>query len=72
MARQKAYGKSPTVVIFKSSNRSNARVKMKVFRTRTIDQVLDIDEYLPGVKGEILEISVGEKAINILKQKYRL
>ena len=69
---QRPYGKSPVVMVFKTSNRSNARTKMKVFR-KNIDYVLTAKK-LPGVPeiAEILEVGVGESFIDKWKQKYNL
>ena len=36
---QRMYGKSPVVMVFKTSNRSNAKTKIKVFR-KNIDYIL--------------------------------
>jgi len=70
---QRMYGKnSPVVMVFKTSNRSNAKTKMKVFR-KNIDYVLTAKK-LPGVPAiaEILEVGVGISFINQWKQKYNL
>ncbi len=69
---QRMYGKSPVVMVFKTSNRSNAKTKMKVFR-KNIDYILKTKK-LPGVPetAEILELAVGKLFINKYKQKYDL
>ncbi len=69
---QNPYGKSPVVMVFKTSNRSNARTKMKVFN-KNIDYIISAKK-LPGVPkiAEILELSVGRSFINEYKQKYNL
>ena len=69
---QKPYGKNPVVMVFKTSNRSNARTKMKVFN-KNIDYIISAKK-LPGVPeiAEILELSVGRSFINEYKQKYNL
>ena len=74
MARSKAYGEQPVVVVFKTSNRSNAQTKMKVFRNRNVDEVLDINSKLPGIPAiaEFLEVGVGEVFIERYKSKYKL
>ena len=78
MAREKSYI-YPTVLVFKTSNRSNAKTKMKVYKTKNIDEVLDGLEVgkLPGVPSkitdnEILELSVGSSFIEKFKEKYVL
>ena len=52
----------PVVVTFKTSNRSNAKTKVKVIRNRNIDEVLDKKTKIPGIpeKAVILEIGVGK------------
>ena len=69
---QRMYGKSPVVMVFKSSNRSNARTKIKVFR-KNIDYVLTAKK-LPGVpeKSIILDVGVGNSFIEEYKEKYKL
>tara|TARA_B100000927_G_C16410527_1_gene447128 strand:- start:169 stop:396 length:228 start_codon:yes stop_codon:yes gene_type:complete len=75
MAREKSYI-YPTVLVFKTSNRSNAKTKMKVYKTRNVDEVIDDleKEQLPGVpkKAEILELALGENFIQKYKQRYSL
>ena len=59
MAREKSYI-YPTVLVFKTSNRSNAKTKMKVYKTKNVDEVIDgLEEgKLPGVpkKAEVLDL----------------
>lgn len=66
------YPKLPVVLVFKSSNRKNAKTKMKVFRNKNIDIVNG--KKLPGVPDNalILELAIGESFINTYKQKYKL
>lgn len=69
----KAYNKQPVVMVFKTSNNSNARVKMKIWANENIDYIATQTK-LPGVpdKAVILELGVGESFINIWKSKYKL
>ena len=70
---QRMYGKnSPVVVVFKTSNRSNAKTKMKVIN-KNIDYVLT-SKKLPGIPqiAEWLEVGVGRSFIDKYKQKYNL
>lgn len=69
----KAYGKQPVVLVFKTSNRSNAKTKIKVFKNENIDYILTADK-LVGVpsKAEIVDIGVGISLVNKYKQKYNL
>jgi len=61
MARDGSYI-TPVVVTFKTSNRSNAKTKVKVIRNRNIDEVLDVKTKIPGIpeNAVILEIGVGK------------
>jgi len=69
----KAYGKMPVVMVFKTSNRSNAKTKIKVWKNENIDYILTAKK-LPGVpeKAEILNISVGSSFIKEYSKKYNL
>jgi hypothetical protein len=69
----KAYAKQPVVLVYKTSNRSNAKTKMKVFNNENIDYVLSSDK-LVGVpaKAEILDVGVGKSMIQRYKHKYNL
>jgi hypothetical protein len=69
----KAYNKQPVVMVFKTSNRSNAKVKMKIWKNENIDYILTANK-LPGVpdKAEILELSVGASFIEKYQSKYNL
>ena len=55
----------PVVVTFKTSNRSNARVKQKVIRNKNVDEILDVITKIPGIpeKAVILEIGLGKSFI---------
>jgi hypothetical protein len=69
----KAYGKIPVVLVFKTSNRSNAKTKIKVFKNENIDYILTTSK-LVGVSStaEIIDIGVGESFIERYTQKYNL
>ena len=75
MAREKSY-LYPTVLVFKTSNRSNAKTKMKVYKTKNVDEVIDALEEgkLPGVpkKATVLELGLGENMVKKYKQQYSL
>ena len=49
MAKDGAYLTLPITITFKTSNRSNAKVKKKVIRNRNLDEVLDINTKIPGI-----------------------
>jgi hypothetical protein len=72
MAREKAYPQSSVVMVFKTSNRSNAKLKIKTWKNKTIDQVLEEDLIGVPKNAEIVELGLGEKFINIWKKKYKL
>jgi hypothetical protein len=67
MARDGSYI-FPVVVTFKTSNRSNAKVKQKVIRNKNVDEVLDVKTKIPGIpeKAVILEVGLGKSFINTL------
>ena len=69
---QRMYGKEPVVMVFKTSNRSNAKTKIKVFN-KNIDYIISTKK-LPGVpeNAEILGLAVGRSYINKYKKKYDL
>ncbi|MDA8686576.1 hypothetical protein N9L94_06145 [Robiginitalea sp.] len=70
---QRMYHKNmPTVVVFKTSNRSNAKTKMKVIN-KNIDYVLSAKK-IPGIPdiAEWLEIGVGTSFISKYTKKYNL
>jgi hypothetical protein len=60
-------------MVFKTSNNSNARVKMKIWANENIDYIISQTK-LVGVpdKSVMLELGVGESFINIWKLKYNL
>ena len=64
MAREPSYI-FPVVVTFKTSNRSNAKLKQKVIYNRNVDVVNDVDTKIPGIpeKAVILRIGLGKKFI---------
>ena len=71
MARDSSYT-YPTTIVFKTSNSKNAKVKIKTYKTKNIDEVLEgLDKNnLPGIpkNAEILELGVGRK----LKEEYTI
>ena len=70
---KKSYNKMPVAMVFKTSNRSNAKIKMKVYKNTNIDYVNSAAK-LPGVpeKAVILHLSLGESFIQKYKQEYNL
>ena len=74
MARDKAYGNQPVVVVFKTSNRSNAQTKIKVFNNRNVDEIINENSKLPGIPETAvwLEVGVGELFIKKFSNKYKI
>jgi hypothetical protein len=69
----KAYGKLPVVIVFKTSERSNAKTKMKVFANENIDYILSAPKLVGVPEGApILECGVGRSFIKKWKDKYNL
>ena len=71
--KKKPYNGQPVVMVFKTSNRSNAKTKMKVWNNENVDYIMTAPE-LPGVPTDaiILELAVGEGFIELFNQKYSL
>jgi len=74
MARGTTYPKIPIVIAFATSNRSNAKTKVKVVRNRTIDDLIDCNYVIPGIpaKSVIKEVGMGEIFIERYKKKYNI
>jgi len=72
MARQPAYI-TPVAVAFATSNRSNAKHKVKVFKTKNIDDLLGANFIVPGIseKAIIKEVVVGKALSEKLVKKYK-
>ena len=68
-----SYHKSTVTVVFKSSNRSNAKTKMKTFRNKSIDDILDAKRII-GVPDTavILELGIGKQLEEQYRKKYNL
>tara|TARA_B100000795_G_C22532249_1_gene335579 strand:- start:135 stop:554 length:420 start_codon:yes stop_codon:yes gene_type:complete len=70
---QRMYAKDmPTVIVFSTSNRSNAKIKMKIIN-KNIDYILSAKK-IPGIPkiAKWLEVGVGKSFIDEFKQKYNL
>jgi len=74
MAREKSYVDDPIVVVFKTSNRSNAQTKLKVFKNKNVDEVINPKFKLPGIPDTAvwLEVGVGEVSIQKYQSKYKI
>lgn len=68
MAREPSYPKVPISIAFATSNRKNAKVKVKTIRNRTIDDLIDCNYIIPGIpaKAVIKEVGIGK----IFKERY--
>ena len=73
MVREKNYN-YPTTIVFKTSNRPNAKIKIKTYKTKNVDEVLEglDNNSLPGVpeNAEVLELGVGKFLPEIYKKQY--
>ena len=68
MARDASYPKVPISIAFATSNRKNAKVKVKTIRNRTIDDLIKCNYIIPGIpaKAVIKEVGIGK----IFKERY--
>jgi hypothetical protein len=71
--KSKPYGNLSVVMVFKTSNRSNAKTKIKIWKNENIDYIMSAKS-LPGVpdNAHVLELGVGNKLIEKYKLKYKL
>ena len=70
---KKPYGKMPVAMVFKTSNRSNAKTKIKVWKNTNIDYINSTPK-IPGVPecAVILELLVGGDRIDSYKREHNL
>lgn len=68
-----SYHKSTVTIVFKTSDRSNARTKMKTFRNKSIDDILAAKRIvgLPDA-AVILELGIGKQLEEQYRKKYKL
>lgn len=73
MAREASYPKIPIGIAFATSNRSNAKYKVKVISNRNIDELIDLNYRIPGIsaKAIIKEVVMGKLLCNRLIEKYK-
>lgn len=64
--------RTQVAIAYTKSTRTNAKVYIKEFKRKSIDQVLDPKRTLAGIndKCNILRIAFGTNAIRLLKEKY--
>jgi hypothetical protein len=74
MARSSERLKSSVGVAFTTSTQANPKFKIKVFKNKTIDELLDCNFETPGIplKASIKEVVIGDKLINNLITKYKI
>ena len=67
------YHKSTVSIVFKTSNRSNAKTKIKTFRNKAIDDILDAKRIV-GIPDAavILELGLGKQLEHQYRNKYKL
>ena len=67
------YHKSTVTIVFKTSNRSNAKTKIKTFRNKSVDDILDAKRIV-GISDNaiILEIGIGKELEEQYRNKYKL
>ena len=60
-------------IVFKTSNRSNARTKIKILKNKTPDEIVG-KKKIPGIpdKAVILEVGFGETLVQSYMKKYKL
>jgi hypothetical protein len=68
-----SYHKSDATIVFKTSNRSNAKTKMKTYRNKTVDDIISAKKLI-GVPDNaiIVEIGFGDMFEEQWKRKYKL
>ena len=67
------YHKDTISIVFKTSNRSNAKTKIKTFRNKSIDDIVDAKR-ITGIPDNavILEIGMGKQLEEQYRKKYKL
>ena len=67
------YHKSMVTIIFKTSNRANAKTKIKTFRNKSIDDILSAKRII-GIPETsiILELGIGKELEYQYRKRYKL
>ena len=73
MAKPKDYI-GPLVIVWKTSNRSNAQTKIKKTSNYNLDYFLQTEATIPGIPKDaiILELGIGKKLFDTWKTKYKI
>jgi hypothetical protein len=60
-------------IVFKNSNRSNSKIKIKIMNNKTPDEIVTANK-IPGIPDNaiILEIGFGEQLIQSYIKKYKI
>lgn len=74
MARTSERLKASVGVLFTTSTQANPKFKIKVFKNKTIDELLDCNFETPGIplKANIQEVVIGDKLISNLIIKHKI
>lgn len=61
--------KTTISVLFKTSSRANAKLRMKTFRNKNVDDILDPEKRLSGIpaKAEIVKVAMGKQSVQDFK-----
>jgi len=72
MARSSDKLNLPIGVAFATSNRSNAKLKVKTYKNKEIDELIAANYVVPGIpaKAIIKEVVVGKALVEKLVKKY--
>jgi hypothetical protein len=69
MARDSSYPKVPISIAFATSDRKNAKVKVKTISNRNIDDLIECNYIIPGIPANavIKKVGIG----TIFKERYK-
>jgi hypothetical protein len=73
MAKPKDYI-GPLVIVWKTSERSNAQTKIKKTPHYSLDYFLQLEATIPGIPKDaiILELGIGKNLFETWKEKYKI
>jgi len=73
MSRPKDYV-GPLVIVWKTSERSNAQTKIKKTPKDSLDYFLQLEATIPGITKDaiILELGIGKNLFETWKEKYKI
>lgn len=73
-----SYMKAELVIVFKNTSRANSKIRIKVFKNKTIDDLIESinnpKKKLLGIPitAEFIQIGVGDKFAKEWKKKYKI